>query len=78
MQKWEYFTIFSTRVWQGRLVPQISLHAEPWNNAITEDYLSKLGEEGWELVAIVPSSGYAGTAAGFTSEETWVFKRPKP
>ena len=53
--------------------------AEPWKNAITQDNLSKLGEEGWELVAIVPASSYAGpSTAGFTTDETWVFKRPKP
>jgi hypothetical protein len=49
--------------------------------------LDKLGEEGWELISISPRSdclgGFpeysGGTAdiAGFTSQEVWIFKRPK-
>jgi len=39
-----------------------------------------LGEEGWELIAAVPRSSViigTGLGAGFTSDELWVFKRPK-
>lgn len=54
--------------------------------------LKMLGQEGWELVAITPRSSRLGGSderhsdkgvaisadyAGFTSEEVWVFKRPK-
>ena len=45
--------------------------------------LPELGSSGWELVAVVPRSGMMGGAgttdyAGFTSEDLWIFKRPKP
>jgi hypothetical protein len=51
--------------------------------------LNDLGKEGWELVSISPRSSFLGghentdvktitnDFAGFTSEEVWVFKRPK-
>ena len=37
--------------------------------------LNKLGEDGWELVAIAP--GITTAAAGATRETTYFFKRPK-
>jgi hypothetical protein len=55
--------------------------------------LMQLGSQGWDLVAVVPSSDEAGTSwgsfnstlgpyqgsafNGVTTSETWVFKRPK-
>lgn len=59
-----------------------------WNNwsedakalSTPVDILAKtkqLGEGGWELVSVTPRSSNAG-AAGVTTEELWVFKRPKP
>lgn len=47
--------------------------------------LTELGDQGWELVSVTARSGYlggleihaAGDFAGFTSDEIWVFKRPK-
>jgi hypothetical protein len=72
MQKWEYKTIRrrrSIRTFRGVLTG--------WDTDI-EAMLPKLGEEGWELVAVSGRSsafgmGYAGT----TNDELWVFKRPK-
>ena len=56
----------------------ISGDAADWDKDIGP-ILTSLGEEGWELVAIEPRSGYADeTKSGFTSEDLWVFKRPKP
>ena len=47
--------------------------------------LTVAGENGWELVSVVPGSGVAGGSgesssdfAGFTNERLWIFKRPKP
>jgi hypothetical protein len=52
--------------------------------------LTQLGEQGWELVSVTPRSsvlgghettddgGVSSDYAGFTSDETWVFKRLKP
>jgi hypothetical protein len=75
MQKWEYKTLFRQRGAKGTTVRDY-VDALDWNVRFEEN-LSELGDEGWELVAIVPRSGLAGTyGAGFTSEELWVFKRP--
>jgi hypothetical protein len=37
--------------------------------------LSKLGEQGWELVAVAP--GIQGKGAGVSTQTTYFFKRPK-
>lgn len=51
-----------------------------WNPSIS-DMLPQLGEEGWELMAIVPrsrteSSSELGGGSVIYEEELWVFKRP--
>lgn len=85
-QKWEYKTILRTRGWREKA------GNVPWHNhgawdVYIETKLSELGEAGWELVAISPRSGILGGVynlttshdyAGYTDEELWVFKRPKP
>jgi hypothetical protein len=61
---------------------------ENWNVNIDKN-LAELGDQRWELVAVTPRSSYLGGKerasyagigldyAGFTSDEHWVFKRPK-
>jgi hypothetical protein len=70
MQAWEYKVIHrvrgvgmtTTRSWDEPIVSQ----------------LPALGDEGWELVSVVARSSEPGSAtAGVTSDEMWVFKRPK-
>lgn len=40
--------------------------------------LASFGEQGWELVTVIPgSSDWGPSQAGITTEELWVFKRPK-
>lgn len=39
--------------------------------------LATLGASGWELVTVSPQAGHHG-AAGLTTDEVWVFKRPSP
>ena len=41
-------------------------------------HVRRLGEDGWELVQIVPRARYHPNGLGTTTEEHWVFKRPKP
>ncbi len=73
MQEWEYRWMLRTR---GAKAPIRGAQAKPWNTEL--DWLNTWGEEGWELVAVVPRSGQGSDAwAGFTNEELWVFKRPK-
>jgi hypothetical protein len=110
MQKWEYKTIFRKRGLPGQDPKDAYVHTLGWSyysedgNKISDDdidvILSRLGEQGWELVSISPRSSITGgvstiygfTAnlvgggktegcstdyAGLTTEELWVFKRPK-
>lgn len=61
------------------------------NSQNLDQALAGLGEGGWELVAVSPRASVLGGSdmnnsgqtvtlnyAGFTSDEIWVFKRPKP
>jgi tetratricopeptide (TPR) repeat protein len=82
--KWQYLTIVRKRGWTkdgGAKEFNIDMNTE----------LIKLGEAGWELVAVTSRSGIMGQQvttggatsiaidyAGFTTNELWVFKRPKP
>ena len=70
MTKWEYkiimcerdFGIFSSNEWDKDM----------------EAVSCKLGEEGWELVSVVPeASSWGESRSGLTTEEKWVFKRQK-
>lgn len=92
MQRWEYKTLYRTRRWTDDGSDNFSYQGGKWNITVDgQQYqgndmhplLRSLGDEGWELVAISPRSGFLGRVgdrdyAGFTSEEHWVFKRPKP
>ena len=71
MQRWEYF-------WElrKRMVRQDG-GVSGWDNDITKK-LRDFGEQGWELIDISARSDFTGSsAAGVTTEELWVFKRPK-
>jgi hypothetical protein len=73
MQKWEYRWLLETRgansIIEGGLGKQ-------WNGDM--NLIVQWGEEGWELVSVVPRSGVGGENwSGFTNEQLWIFKRPK-
>jgi hypothetical protein len=71
MQKWEYKALARGRGYKGGF----SNDARDWNKKIIEA-LPSLGENGWELVSVVPRSSLTGeSVAGFTSDELWIFKR---
>jgi hypothetical protein len=86
MQKWEYMTILRTRGWDSdKENPKGSwMVGTNWDVDIKMK-LEELGEQGWELISVIPRSSYLGTRsytgsddfAGFTSDELWVFKRQK-
>lgn len=98
MTKWEYLHIYRKRSAAPRGSNSYFRSGSNWESTITTaagskkidardffDYTNRLGEDGWELVAISPRSGMLGGEvanisldyAGFTSEEMWVFKRPR-
>lgn len=70
MPKWEYKIITCER--------NIGfLSNYKWDKDI-ESMLPKLGEEGWELVNVIPeSSAWGENNSGSTTEEKWIFKRQK-
>ncbi len=55
MQKWEYKALARGRGYKGGF----SNDARDWNNKIIEA-LPSLGENGWELVSVVPRSSLTG------------------
>jgi hypothetical protein len=74
MQKWEYRWLTRRRSIETRS-PLSGVQISNWDTEL--DFLNTWGEEGWELVAVLPRSSEWGEAgAGFTTSELWVFKRP--
>jgi len=83
MQKWEYKLLYRSR---GIKSPdkQGWRDADDWNVLDIGVKLQSLGAEGWELVSVSPESdegnqiinGTGTIAAGMTTSERWVFKRP--
>lgn len=81
-KKWEYKRVLQSRSWD-RDTSGKWYKGSSWSPPI--DQILVLGEEGWELVSVVPVSTYLGNwsgadardFAGFTSEQLWIFKRPK-
>lgn len=70
MQAWEYKVLHRVRqIRSGRI--------GGWDEPIVAQ-LPALGDEGWELVTVITrSSEPGGLSAGVTTDEMWVFKRPK-
>lgn len=83
-QKWEYKVIFRYR--DANYMGAETYRAADWTyiedgtkELGTIDIIIKtkeLGEAGWELAEISARSGNPNFP-GFTTEETWIFKRPK-
>jgi len=68
MQKWEYTVKFNTR--KGG-VTGTSKWSYDWS-------LTEMGEQGWELVAVLPIASATGAMlSGTTTEIEYIFKRPK-
>jgi hypothetical protein len=72
MQQWEYLVKVIQRPYNGLLAR--------WTTWSKEPDLVRLGEEGWDLVAAVPTSEVTdGTAAfgGITNRIRYIFKRAR-
>jgi hypothetical protein len=88
-QVWEYKSIVRTRGFPTGNSVDAAVAATDWTQwyedgqpiAAPADPLAKvnqLGAQGWELITITPRSSLASNwTAGTTSDETWLFKRPK-
>ena len=80
LQRWEYKFLYQARGLKapGVLGSEYFRDASSWDPANFETKIVNLGKEGWELISVVPRSSFGGTiGAGFTSDELWIFKRPK-
>jgi hypothetical protein len=76
MQKWEYKIVHRIRRWEFDKARD-AYRLTDWDISLAE-MLPALGDEGWELVALAPRSAHYGAeSAGTTTEDIWVFKRPK-
>ncbi|HYI15521.1 MAG TPA: hypothetical protein VEX37_09025 [Thermomicrobiales bacterium] len=70
MQPWEYKVLHRVRPIRAGKVGS-------WDESIVAE-LPALGDEGWELVTVITrASEPGGISAGVTTDEMWVFKRPK-
>jgi len=70
MQAWEYKVLHRVR-------PIRAGKVGGWDESIVAE-LPALGDEGWELVTVITrASEPGGISAGVTTDEMWVFKRPK-
>lgn len=69
-QRWEYKIVHRVRQVEDNRVGAWDIPIGP--------QLMALGEDGWELVAVSPrSEDAAPNHGGVTTEEQWIFKRPK-
>jgi hypothetical protein len=68
MQKWEYQEIVSSRVQTG--LGSVS----GWKPPVD---LRKFGNDGWELVAVVPIADWHAIGGGITDNLVYFFKRPR-
>lgn len=84
-QKWDYKFILRYRTLNNVYLAgdwEAKDNGKPIGKVDLVVVASQLGAEGWELVSIVPRSSTAVVAdkmptGGVTTEELWVFKRPK-
>jgi len=67
MQKWEYQTVGMSRKRGWTKMTE-------WEPRID---LTKLGDDGWELISVVPIADDQGDSSGMTHQLFFYFKRPK-
>ena len=88
-QAWEYKDIVASRTFTAPDTTNGAVWANDWNQWAEDGKalpapvnmlakLKDLGDQGWELVSVTPTSSAAGTwISGATTHEIWLFKRPK-
>ena len=85
MQRWEYKTVTRWRDIVGMDNSQLRSSLAWEDPKDIDSLLAKLGDEGWELVALTTYNslgsvlihGDGPIVAGVGTHQTWVFKRPK-
>jgi hypothetical protein len=77
-QKWEYKTAIFRYTWTGDGNVAGADCVVDNASAPCAGLIAQLGGDGWELVSVVPESRKTGpTWAGVTTQQSWVFKRPR-
>ncbi len=77
MTQWEYKMELRMRALGAQNVGMAAVQKSSSWDIDMELKLPELGKEGWELVSVVPRSGFHGNSTGgTTTEELWIFKRP--
>ncbi len=73
MAEWEYRTITRRRTFGA-----LSSRPGDWDVNVGQ-ILESAGQDGWELVTVVPSSNTSKNIAftGSSDQELWIFKRPR-
>jgi hypothetical protein len=69
---WEYLSLYSERD-DGAEAFNVKHYPERGNKIAEDTLINQLGDEGWELVAVVPAYGGGGTKIN----HQLYFKRPK-
>ena len=86
MPQWEYLCLRREMVYEttgllsGRLLWRWDDENKNDKNTLlsVQNRLNQLGEQGWELVSMIPVSDQDGASiAGRTSSVRFIFKRPK-
>lgn len=80
MQKWEYLFVGvawrdleDPAKWQPKHSTEVGGELPGWRQLQLPTYVSQLGDDGWELVTVVPPN----TGAQSTQNPVLVFKRPQ-
>lgn len=69
---WEYLTIECSRH-----VNLLKASVTDWDRDIPAE-LNQLGQQGWNLIHVVSTASAMGKhGGGVTTDEVWIFKRPK-
>ena len=58
---WEYLTLYAVRD-DSKETFYVKNYPDPKNKVLEQTVLNNLGEDGWELVAVVPAYGGGGMA----------------
>ncbi|MEK7699280.1 MAG: hypothetical protein AAB332_02645 [Planctomycetota bacterium] len=76
-KKWDYLTVVADHNFKGR--PEQSRASDGRTFSRGEAFMQQLGEEGWELVAVVfGTSGHDEYGNPLNYINRFYFKRPRP
>ena len=76
MQKWEYLRLINERSEDDNLFYWLDMPEKSTKLLPPEERLTALGQQGWELVSVLPTSTWSGERmSGYTTRTTYWLKR---